>query len=108
MTLNLKNVQKTRTEAEKYFIAAKEGALANNSSKQMLQLPMIRPKQPLSPAFEILTSQQYFSKTDNDQNELAQAIPSMPSIARKRFVKSLLKANQFFANKNRTPKISVP
>ena len=103
MTLNLKNVKKTRTEAEKYFTATKEGASANNRSKQMLQLPIIRPKQPLCPTFEILTSQQYFSKTDNDQIQLVQAIPSMPSVARKRFEKSLRKANQFFANKNRTP-----
>ena len=50
-----------------------------------------------------IPSQQYFSKTDIDKNDLIQASSSKPSIAQKRFEKSLQKAVQFLLNKSRTP-----
>ena len=69
----------------------------------MLQLPVIRQKPPLDQEIEKMPSQQYFSKTDIDKNDLIQASSSKPSIAQKRFEKSLQKAVQFLLNKSRTP-----
>ena len=69
----------------------------------MLQLPVIRQKPPLDQVIEKMPCQQYFSKTDIDKNDLIQASSSKPSIARKRFEKSLQKAVQFLLNKSRTP-----